>query len=87
MDVRRTEIAPDEWEPWAGGRIATPLRMALDLLLARPLPDAVADMDAVLRAGKIDPAVVARMLAGRSDNGIGSRSSTTATGATARHGR
>lgn len=70
LDVRRTAIAPDEWEPWAGGRIATPLRMALDLLLARPLPDAVADMDAVLRAGKVDPALLAQMLEERSDNGI-----------------
>jgi very-short-patch-repair endonuclease len=70
LDVRRTDVAPDEWEPWAGGRIATPLRMALDLLLARPLPDAVADLDAVLRAGKVDRNTVARMLAERSDNGI-----------------
>jgi hypothetical protein len=70
LDVRRTGIEPDDWEPWAGGRIATPLRMALDLLLARPLPDAVADLDAVLRAGKIDRAAVARILAARSDNGI-----------------
>jgi hypothetical protein len=70
VDVRRTEIAPDEWEPWAGRRMATPLRMALDLLLARPLPDAVAVLDAVLRAGKVDRAAVAQMLAERSDNGI-----------------
>jgi len=70
LDVRRTAIDPDEWEPWGGGRIATPLRMALDLLLARPLPDAVADLDAVLRAGKVGREVVARMLATRSDNGI-----------------
>jgi hypothetical protein len=70
ISVRRTEIEPDDWEPWAGGRIATPLRMTLDLLLGRPLPDAVADLDATLRAGKVDRATVARMLAGRSDNGI-----------------
>jgi hypothetical protein len=70
LDVRRTAIEPDEWEPWEGGRIATPLRMALDLLLARPLPDAVADLDAVQRAGKVEREAVARMLATRSDNGI-----------------
>jgi very-short-patch-repair endonuclease len=70
LDVRRTGIEPHDWEPWAGGRIATPTRMALDLLLARPLPDAVADLDAVLRAGKVERDVVARMLATRSDNGI-----------------
>jgi hypothetical protein len=70
ISVRRTEIEPDDWEPWAGGRIATPLRMTLDLLLGRPLPDAVADLDAALRAKKVDRAVVEQMLASRSDNGI-----------------
>jgi hypothetical protein len=70
LDVRRTAIEPHEWEPWAGGRIATPLRMTLDLLLARPMPDAVADLDAVLRAGKVQRAAVEQMLAARSDNGI-----------------
>ena len=70
LSLRRTEIEPDDWEPWAGGRLATPMRMALDLLLGRPLPDAVADLDAVLRAGKVDRAAVERMLASRSDNGI-----------------
>lgn len=70
LTVRRTELEPDDWEPWAGGRIATPMRMALDLLLGRPLPDAVADLDAVLRAGKVERAAVERMLASRSDNGI-----------------
>jgi hypothetical protein len=70
LTVRRTELEPGDWEPWAGGRIATPMRMALDLLLGRPLPDAVADLDAVLRAGKVERAAVERMLASRSDNGI-----------------
>jgi hypothetical protein len=70
LDVRRTAIEQDDWEPWAGGRIARPLRMALDLLLARPLSDAVADLDAVLRAGKVERDRLARMLATRSDNGI-----------------
>jgi hypothetical protein len=70
LDVRRTAIEPHEWEPWAGGRIATPMRMALDLLLARPLSDSVGDLDAVLRAGRVEREAVARMLATRSDNGI-----------------
>jgi hypothetical protein len=46
--VRRTAIEPVDWEPWAGGRLATPMRLALDLLLGRALPDAVADLDAEL---------------------------------------
>ncbi|WP_345611721.1 hypothetical protein [Pseudonocardia adelaidensis] len=70
LSVRRTELEPDDREPWAGGRLATPMRMALDLLLGRPLPDAVADLDAVLRAGKVERPAVERMLATRSDNGI-----------------
>lgn len=70
LDVRRTEIAPADWNPWAGGRLASPSRMALDLLLGRPLPDAVADLDAVVRAGKVALPEVAAMVAARSDNGI-----------------
>jgi hypothetical protein len=70
LDVRRTTIAPEEWEPWEYGRIATPLRLTLDLLLDRPLPDAVADLDAVLRARLVTRAAVARMVEARSDNGI-----------------
>lgn len=44
--------------------------MGLDLLLDRPLPDAVADLDAVLRAGLVDRADLRRMLAQRRDRGI-----------------
>lgn len=51
--VRRTAVAPHDSQPWGAGRVATPERMALDLLLDRPLPDAVADLDAVLRAGLV----------------------------------
>ncbi|MFC5995083.1 hypothetical protein ACFQE5_12755 [Pseudonocardia hispaniensis] len=50
LRIRRTELTGGEWDDWANGRLASPLRTALDLLLARPLPDAVADLDAVLRA-------------------------------------
>jgi hypothetical protein len=70
LTVRRTVVTPADWQPWAGGRLATPLRLALDLLLGRPLPDAVADLDAVLRARLVDPDAVAGMVAGRSDKGI-----------------
>lgn len=70
IDLRRTELAPDEWVAWASGRLASPQRMALDLLLDRPLPKAVADLDAVLRAGLVDLAEVATMVSRRSDRGI-----------------
>jgi hypothetical protein len=70
LDVRRTKIEPSDWRPWADGRLATSQRMALDLLLGRPLPEAVADLDAGLRAGLVDRATLAAMMAKRSDNGM-----------------
>lgn len=51
IDVRRNVITAGEWAPWHGGRLATPLRMALDLALDRPVPVAVADLDVVVRRG------------------------------------
>lgn len=44
--------------------------MTLNLLLDRPLPDAVADLDAVLRAGLVTLPQVAAMVEQRSDKGI-----------------
>jgi very-short-patch-repair endonuclease len=70
LDVRRTGIEVGDWEPWAGGRLATPLRMALDLLLGRPVPDAVADLDAVLRGRLVRHQDVSALVSARSDNGI-----------------
>ena len=46
------------------------MRLTLDLLLGRPLPDAVADLDAVLRARLVRRDAVAAMVAARSDKGI-----------------
>ncbi|MGH3978831.1 MAG: endonuclease domain-containing protein [Pseudonocardiaceae bacterium] len=70
MDVRRTLVHPDESTPWSEAAVATPPRMALDLLLDRPLPDAVADLDAVLRDGLVALPDVAAMVERRSDKGI-----------------
>ena len=53
LNVRRTVVRPHECTPWSEVAVATPLRTTLDLLLDRPLPDAVADLDAVLRAGLV----------------------------------
>jgi hypothetical protein len=38
FDLRRNEIATGEWMSWHGGRLATSLRMVLDLALDRPVP-------------------------------------------------
>jgi hypothetical protein len=70
LDIRRTELCPGESEPWGAIGLATPLRMGLDLLLDRTLPDAVADLDAVLHAGLVDRVELRRMLAARHDRGI-----------------
>lgn len=70
LDVRRCDLRAQEIEPWSGIGLATPLRTSLDLLLDRTLPDAVADLDTVLRAGLVNPGALQRMVAERSDRGI-----------------
>jgi very-short-patch-repair endonuclease len=70
VDVRRTDLATDDKAPWSGIGLATPLRMSLDLLFDRALPDAVADLDAVARNGLIDLGELRRMVTDRSDRGI-----------------
>lgn len=70
LAVRRTVVRPDEWISRSGMRLATPQRMALDLLLDRPLPDAVADLDAVLRARLVTLPEVRSMVEQRCDRGI-----------------
>lgn len=70
LDIRRTQLRDDESQPWGPIGLATPLRMGLDLLLDRALPDAVADLDAVLRAGLVNRAELRRMLSQRDDRGI-----------------
>jgi very-short-patch-repair endonuclease len=47
-----------------------PQRMALDLLLDRPLPDAVADLDAVLRAQLVTLPEMRALVEQRGDRGI-----------------
>ncbi len=70
IDLRRCRIEDDEWSSWRCGRLATPLRMTLDLLLDRSIPDAVADLDAVLRAGLVQLGDVRPLVGQRSDRGI-----------------
>jgi hypothetical protein len=70
FDLRRNEIGRGEAVPWHEGRLATPLRMALDLALDRPVPVPVADLDVVLRRGLVDTAALTELVASRSDRGI-----------------
>ncbi|MGH3983656.1 MAG: endonuclease domain-containing protein [Pseudonocardiaceae bacterium] len=70
LDVRRTLVRPDESTPWSEVAVATPLRTTLDLLLDQPLPEAVADLDAVLRHGLVTLPQITALVEGRSDKGI-----------------
>ena len=63
LRVRRSDLEPEEWVGWRTIGIATPARMALDLLLERPLTEAVADLDAVLRAGLLPRSTLRRCVA------------------------
>jgi hypothetical protein len=70
LDVRRTLVRADERTSWSEIAVASPLRTTLDLLLDQPLPDAVADLDAVLRASLVTLPQVEAVIEGRSDKGI-----------------
>lgn len=70
LQVRRAVVDAAEWSPWGRAGLATPLRTTLDLLLDQPLPDAVADLDAVLRKRLVELPPVQAMVAQRSDRGI-----------------
>ena len=70
LDVRRTDLTAEELTPWSGIGLATPLRTSLDLLLDRTLPDAVADLDTVLRAGLVNLGALQRLVTQRCDRGI-----------------
>jgi hypothetical protein len=70
LDLRRCEIRDDETDVSSGIRLATRQRMAFDLLLDRPLPDAVADLDASLRGALVGEREMQLYLVGRHDRGI-----------------
>ncbi|WP_166659001.1 DUF559 domain-containing protein [Labedaea rhizosphaerae] len=77
--LHRGPVKPSERMDWEGIAIATPLRMAMDLLFRqapremsrqRRLQVAVADLDQVLRAGLVDRDVLAALLRRRRDHGV-----------------
>jgi G:T-mismatch repair DNA endonuclease (very short patch repair protein) len=70
LNVRCIPIGKDERTHWHGIGLATPLRAAYDLLLRRDIPRAVADVDALLRAGLVDAGQLAVLAANRHDHGI-----------------
>jgi hypothetical protein len=70
LDLRRCELRADEAQPWSRIRVATRRRAAFDLLLDRPLSDAVADLDAVMRAALVGRAEMQVYLRDRHDRGI-----------------
>lgn len=74
MDIRRSTLGPVGGEPWGEVRLASPLRMTLDLLcntkLRRSLPRTVGMLDVLLRAGFVDKDELAAWLETRHDRGI-----------------
>ncbi|WP_199434402.1 endonuclease domain-containing protein [Qaidamihabitans albus] len=79
IHVRRTAVDRKESRPWHGIRIARPPRVALDLILrlsprtrgwVRRLRIAVPDIDAFLRARKVNARRLLREMSGRRNWGI-----------------
>jgi very-short-patch-repair endonuclease len=70
IDLRRCEVRADEAQPWSRIHLATRRRTAFDLLLDRKLPDAVADLDAVLRAALVGRTKLGIYLRDRHDRGV-----------------
>jgi hypothetical protein len=74
VHIRRTSRGRIDSEPWQTVRLASPPRLALDILintkLHRSLPRVVGYLDALLRAGEVDALALANYLNGRRDNGI-----------------
>lgn len=74
MNVRRVFLLPDEHIVRQDIRVATPDRMALDLLfntkLRKSLGAAVAALDVVLRHGLVDLAALRDLVSERRDHGV-----------------
>lgn len=74
MNIRRTTIRRIDSRPWEGIRLATPLRLTMDLLtnsrLRKSLPATVGLLDALLRAGLVEEDELRSLLHLRHDHGI-----------------
>lgn len=70
LAVRRTPKPEVDGRSWRDARLATVERMGLDLALRPELSDAVADLDAVTRAGFLEPDRLGNYLVGRREHGI-----------------
>ena len=72
--LRRTRLLGQDFESWRDGRIASSLRMTMDVLtdtrLRRSFPRVVGLLDVLLHAGYVDRDTLAAYLAHRHDNGI-----------------
>ncbi|GAB2930157.1 DUF559 domain-containing protein [Rhodococcus aerolatus] len=70
LAVRRGLIRRDDHE-WVGRvRVATPLRTAFDVISVRPLAEAVADLDQLLRAGVVRDTNLGAALRLSHENGV-----------------
>ncbi|RSM45571.1 hypothetical protein DMA12_13450 [Amycolatopsis balhimycina DSM 5908] len=74
VHIRRTSRGRIDSEPWQEIRLASSLRLTLDILtntkLHRSLPRVTGYLDALLRAGEVAASELADYLKGRRDNGI-----------------
>lgn len=70
MTIVRTLLRPCDSRPWENASLAEPARMAFDLARARSLPNAVADLDAILRAGLVDRSAMHRHMTGLRKHGV-----------------
>ncbi len=74
MHIRRTKYPDIDSEPWRDIGLATPLRMAFDILintrLHRSLPRVVGLLDVLVRGGAVDLAALATFVKRRHDHGV-----------------
>lgn len=74
LNVRRINVREDESEPWGRIRIASPMRMVLDVLtntgIRKSLPRTVGLLDVLLRAEVVDAKTLKATVETRHDKGI-----------------
>ena len=68
--TKRTSLTSRDWQDWEGMRIASPARLGLDLAARADLRGAVADLDEVLRAGRVNRAELEQRLQACHEHGV-----------------